>query len=75
MAHRIMTAEEFRDLALALEVTVEIGHFDRRAFRARRIFASLAPDGRSRAGVDARYCWACCLLSPSSPNRSSQLAI
>jgi hypothetical protein len=42
-----MTAEEFRDLALALEATVEIGHFDRRAFRARRIFASLAPDERS----------------------------
>lgn len=37
-------ADDFRRLALALGGTSEAPHFDRRAFRARRIFASLAPD-------------------------------
>jgi hypothetical protein len=39
------TAEEFRRLALSLEGTSEAPHGDRTAFRARRIFATLAPDG------------------------------
>ena len=33
------------DIALALEGTTEAPHFDRRAFKAQRIFATLAPDG------------------------------
>ncbi len=36
----------FTELLLALDGTSEQPHFDRRAFRARRIFATLAPDGR-----------------------------
>ena len=39
-----MTGDEFRTLALSLDGTVEAAHFDRRAFKLRRIFASLAPD-------------------------------
>ncbi len=39
------TAEDFRQAALALEGTSEAAHFDRRAFKARRIFATLAADG------------------------------
>jgi hypothetical protein len=39
------TAEDFRSVALSLEGTVEAPHFDRRAFKARRIYATLAPDG------------------------------
>jgi YjbR len=39
------TAKEFREVALSLEGTSEAPHFDRAAFRARRIFATLAPDG------------------------------
>ena len=34
----------FRKLALALEGAVEYPHFDRRAFKARVTFATLAPD-------------------------------
>jgi hypothetical protein len=39
------SAEEFTKIALSLEGTVELPHFDRKAFKARRIFATLAPDG------------------------------
>ena len=39
------TDKDFREVALSLEGTTEAPHFDRTAFRARRIFASLAPDG------------------------------
>jgi YjbR len=39
------TAKDFAKIALSLEGTVEQPHFDRRAFKAKRIFASLAPDG------------------------------
>lgn len=42
-----MTGEEFRHLALSMEGAVEVEHFKRRAFRLRRIFASLAPDEQS----------------------------
>ena len=41
------TAKDFRNVALALEGTSEAPHFDRRAFKARRIFATLAADGLS----------------------------
>ncbi len=36
-----------RRLALALPGTTEAPHFDRTAFRARTIFATLAPDGHT----------------------------
>jgi hypothetical protein len=39
------TATEFTEIALSLDGTVELPHFDRKAFKARRIFATLAPDG------------------------------
>ena len=42
-----MEGAEFARLALALEGTAEVAHFDRQAFRRRRIYASLAPDGAS----------------------------
>lgn len=38
-----MIGTEFRRLALALEGTTEVPHFERQAFKVRRIFASLAP--------------------------------
>ncbi len=38
------TAKDFRDAALSLEGTSEAPHFDRRAFKARRIYATLAAD-------------------------------
>ena len=40
-------AATFRRLALGLAGAVEAPHFDRSAFRARTIFATLAPDGLS----------------------------
>lgn len=41
------TAKDFRKVALALEGASEAPHFERTAFKARRIFATLAPDGLS----------------------------
>lgn len=41
------TAKDFREVALSLEGTVAAPHFDRTAFKARVIFASLAPDGQT----------------------------
>jgi hypothetical protein len=41
------TAGEFRKLALSLEGTTEVPHFDRAAFRVARIYATLAADGKS----------------------------
>ncbi len=38
------SAEDFRQVALSLAGTSEAPHFDRVAFKARRIFATLAPD-------------------------------
>jgi len=42
-----VSTAEFRDLALALAGTSEAPHFDRTAFRAVRIFATLGADGLS----------------------------
>jgi hypothetical protein len=43
-----MNADQLRKLALSLPDSTEAPHFDRSAFRTpRRIFATLAPDGRS----------------------------
>ena len=38
------TATDLRDLALALEGTAEAPHFDRTAFRVKRIYATVPPD-------------------------------
>jgi len=40
-------AADVRELALALEGTIEHPHFDRIAFKVRRIYATLAADGRT----------------------------
>jgi hypothetical protein len=41
------TAKDFRRIALSLEGTMQAPHFDRTAFKVRRIYATLAPDGRT----------------------------
>ena len=41
------TSAELRRLALSLEGTAEAPHFDRVAFRARRIYVTLAADGKT----------------------------
>jgi hypothetical protein len=41
------TAKDLRRLALALEGTTEAPHFDRTAFKVARIYATLAPDGKT----------------------------
>jgi len=41
------TAKDFRRIALSLEGTTEAPHFERTAFKVRRIYATLAPDGRT----------------------------
>jgi hypothetical protein len=41
------TAKDVRRLALALEGTSQAPHFDRTAFKVVRIYATLAPDGRT----------------------------
>jgi hypothetical protein len=41
------TAKRLRDLALKLEGTTEAPHFDRQAFKARRIYVTLDADGKS----------------------------
>jgi len=43
----MVNANEFKEIALALEGTTEYPHFERIAFKARRTFATLAPDGLS----------------------------
>jgi YjbR len=41
------TARDLRRIALAFEGTTEAPHFERTAFKAARIYATLAPDGRT----------------------------
>jgi hypothetical protein len=41
------TAKDLRRIALALEGTSEAPHFDRAAFKVKRIYVTLAADGRS----------------------------
>jgi hypothetical protein len=41
------TAKDLRRIALSLNGTAEAPHFDRSAFKVRRIYATLAADGRS----------------------------
>lgn len=38
-------AQDFARIAAALPKVIEVAHHDRRAFRSRRIFATLAADG------------------------------
>jgi hypothetical protein len=45
MAAAMADAADLNRLALALPGVVEYPHFDRRAFKARVTFATLAPDG------------------------------
>jgi hypothetical protein len=41
------TTDDLRRIALSLEGTIEAPHFDRTAFKVRRIFVTLASDGKS----------------------------
>jgi hypothetical protein len=41
------SSKDLRRLALALEGTTEAPHFDRAAFKAQRIYVTLAADGRT----------------------------
>ena len=41
------TSADLRRIALSLEGTTEAPHFDRIAFRARRIYVTLAADGKT----------------------------
>jgi len=41
------TSEDLRRIALSLEGTTEAPHFERTAFRARRIYVTLAADGKT----------------------------
>jgi hypothetical protein len=43
----VATAKDLRRIALSLEGTTEAPHFDRAAFKAVRIYATLAPDGKT----------------------------
>lgn len=43
----MVSASQFRRIALALDGVTEAPHFDRAAFKVARIFATLAADGRS----------------------------
>jgi YjbR len=43
----VATARDFRRIALSLPGTTEAPHFERTAFKVRRIYATLAPDGRT----------------------------
>jgi hypothetical protein len=44
---KMATAKDVARLAMALEGTTSAPHFDRTAFKARRIYATLAADGKS----------------------------
>jgi hypothetical protein len=43
----VATADDLRRIALSLEGTTEAPHFDRAAFKVKRIYVTLAADGRS----------------------------
>jgi hypothetical protein len=43
----VATGGDLRKIALSLEGATEAAHFDRRAFRARKTFVTLAADGKS----------------------------
>jgi hypothetical protein len=43
----VTSAAQFRKIALSLQGTTQAPHFDRTAFKVKRTYATLAPDGRS----------------------------
>jgi hypothetical protein len=43
----VATAKDFRRIALLLPGTTQAPHFERTAFKVRRIYATLAADGRT----------------------------
>jgi hypothetical protein len=43
----VATAKDFRRVALSLEGTTEAPHFDRTAFKVKRIYATLAGDEKT----------------------------
>lgn len=43
----MVSSSQFRRIALSLAGTTEAPHFDRAAFKVKRIYATLAADGRS----------------------------
>jgi hypothetical protein len=45
LSRTMATARDLRKICLSLEGTVEAPHFDRQAFKVKRIFATLAADG------------------------------
>ncbi|MFT4277964.1 MAG: MmcQ/YjbR family DNA-binding protein [Rhodopseudomonas sp.] len=46
-APKMSTSHDLRRIALSLQGTIEAPHFDRIAFKARRIYVTLASDGRT----------------------------
>ena len=61
------TAADFRRIALSLEGTSEAPHFDRKAFKVARIYATLDADGRSanlKFAIDEQEMK--CLLAPDA---------
>ena len=63
----MVTDKDVRRIALALDGTTEAPHFDRAAFKAARICATLAPDGRTanlRLAPDEQELK--CLLAPDA---------
>jgi hypothetical protein len=43
----LATADDLRRIALSLEGTTEAPHFDRAAFKVKRIYVTMAADGRT----------------------------
>ena len=43
----VATARDFRRIALSLDGATEAPHFDRAAFKVKRIYATLAADGKT----------------------------
>lgn len=69
-----MTGDAFRAMALALPGTREAPHFDRAAFKVKRIYATLAADGASANLMlapeeQAHYCALMPALFAPVPNR------
>lgn len=65
-----MTPEIFCKIALSLDGATEAAHFDRRAYRTRKIFATLAADGLTAnicLGSDNQEHWCTRLPEAVSP--------
>jgi hypothetical protein len=63
----VTTAQDFRGIAISLEGTRSVPHFERTAFKVARIYATLAPDGLSanlRLSPDEQEFK--CLLAPNA---------